>query len=859
MKRQKMRPANEEAEPPALSAGNPGAGGDEKAKESHGILDFLPSAWLHHWGPGLFLVAAIVLAYQPVWHAGFIWDDDFHLTSNPCIVGPVGFKGIWTSSAAVYYPLVLTSFWVQHALWGLRPLPYHLVNVAMHAACAILLWRVLRRLSVRGAWLGAALWALHPVQAESVAWITELKNTQSCLFYLLAFHFFLKWRKAAAPTGWKGSQWYTLAWLCATLAILSKASTVMLPVVLGLCWWWMEGRWRWRNVLRLAPFFLISTVAGLWTIWEQKFHSGAMGSEWAQTWLERIVIAGKVVWFYLGKLFWPHPLIFIYPRWPVAVPGITAYLPVLLVAVSLFGLWLNRRRTRPVFFAFAYFVVSLFPVLDFFTVYFFRYSFVGDHFQYLASIGPLALAAAAITAAPAFFKGKTMFLKPALCGVLVVALGTLTWQQCGMYADDKTLWQTTVRLNPNSWMSQYNLGNDLRQEGRMDEAFLRYRKTLEIKPASSEARINLGNALLQKGRVDEAISQYREALQISPDDAEAHYDLGTALMQKGRVDEGIVHYRKALEIKPASSEARNNLGIALLQKGRVDEAISQYQEALQINPDYVDAHVNLGNVLLQKGRMDEAIAHYQKALKVNPGYAEGHLSLGLALLQEGRLDGGISHLQTALQINPGIADGHISLANALMQKGRVDEAISHFQNALQIRPDHAQAHNNLGRALLQKGQVDEAISHYEKALQIKPDFAEAHFNFANALLQKGKAGEAATHFQTALQIEPANPRIQNNLAWLLATCPQASLRNGDKAVELARQANDLTGGENPIILHTLAAAYAEAGRFSEAVETAQRALHLAGAQSNTTLAGQLQYEMKLYQAGSPFHSAEQTH
>ena len=202
-----------------------------------------PQAWRNVWLPALVLAAAVFVAYSRVWHAGFIWDDDDHLTHNPCIVGPLGFGAIWTSSKAVYYPLVLTSFWMQHALWGLNPLPYHLVDVALHAADALLLWRVLRRLGVPGAWLGAAIWALHPVQVESAAWITEQKNTQSCLFYLLAILFFLRWvevSKGPVAAGFPRARNYTLALLCATLAILSKSSTVMLPVVLGLCWWWVE-------------------------------------------------------------------------------------------------------------------------------------------------------------------------------------------------------------------------------------------------------------------------------------------------------------------------------------------------------------------------------------------------------------------------------------------------------------------------------------------------------------------------------------------------------------------------------------------------------------------------------------------
>jgi Flp pilus assembly protein TadD len=257
--------------------------------------------------------------------------------------------------------------------------------------------------------------------------------------------------------------------------------------------------------------------------------------------------------------------------------------------------------------------------------------------------------------------------------------------------------------------------------------------------------------------------------------------------------------------------------------------------------------------------VDEASIQYQKGLKIRPNNAKAHNILGLILLQKGKVDAAIVQFQEALRIMPDFAEAHYVLGNALRQKGRVDEAISHFQRALQIKPDFAEAHNNLGTALRQKGRVDEAISHYQKALQIMPDNESVHVNLANAFLQKGGVDQAIVHFQNALQIEPADMEVQNNLAWLLATCAQSSLRNGDKAVQLARQANELAGGKNPVILGTLAAAFAEAGRFSEAVETAQRALRLAGAQSNTGLAGALQSEMKLYQAGKPFHSPEQTH
>src|SRR5215472_4254382 len=308
------------------------------------------SVWRRDWFWALLLVAFVFIAYAHVFRADFIWDDESHLTRNPCVIGPLGLKEIWTTAQAVYYPLVLTTFWTLHKFIGLHPFPYHLLNVLLHAASAVLLWRILQLLKIRGAWLGAALWALHPVMVQSVAWITELKNTQSCLFYLLSILWFLKWqnrREAAAVSGVElersrgGGSWdgVILSLVFFILATLSKPSVVMLPFVLALCIWWMRGNIRWRDILILTPFALISTLASAWTIWEQKFHARAVGPDWAQTFPERLIIAGKAIWFYLGKLVWPHSLIFIYPRWGVESSKVIAYLPLLAAIAGLVTLW----------------------------------------------------------------------------------------------------------------------------------------------------------------------------------------------------------------------------------------------------------------------------------------------------------------------------------------------------------------------------------------------------------------------------------------------------------------------------------------------------------------------------------------
>jgi tetratricopeptide (TPR) repeat protein len=777
------------------------------------VREIRVSLWRRNWFWALLLIALIFISYTQVFRAGFLWDDESHLTRNPCVIGPLGLKEIWTSTQAVYYPLVLTTFWVVHKLVGLNPLPYHLLNVVLHAASAILLWRVLKLLEIRGAWLGAALWALHPVMVQSVAWITELKNTQSCLFYLLSIFFFLRWDEgrqqgaavSSPPLGRSGEHpsllSFGLSLLSFMLATLSKPSVVMLPFVLALCIWWMRRNIRWRDALALAPFALISALASAWTIWEQKFHARAVGPDWAQTLPERLIIAGRAVWFYLGKLLWPHPLIFIYPRWDIDPSKLIAYLPLLSAIAGLIALrFVGATWGRALFFAGAYYVISLFPVLGFFSVYFFRYSFVSDHFQYLASMGPLALAGAGIAtvvgrltrslpltrsvdlpvdvarvrAAPfcemsrklvsdtdavqrlgnnfAVSRNKIV-LSVSLCGILLLFLSFLTWRQSAEYRNLIALYTATLKKNPGCWMAHYNFGIVL-----------------------SEA-----------GDTDQAIDHYRQAVALRPDYAEAHYNLGRLLVEQGRLDDAIAHYQKAVDINPADPETQNNLGATLFGIGRVDDAIVHYQRALEIRPDYAEASCNLANALISKGDFDGAIARYRVCVAAIPDQAEAQYNL----------------------------------ASALLRKGRIDEAIAHYQTVLQLHPESADAHSNLGSALLAEGRAREAVAEYTKALEIYPE----------------------------------NIAALSNLAWLLATSADPSLRDGSEAVRLAERADSASSrsDNHATVLRILAAAYAEAGRFAEAKETAQQALQAANVQGNTTLAEALQGELALYDLGLPYH------
>jgi protein O-mannosyl-transferase len=459
-----------------------------------------------------------------------------------------------------------------------------------------------------------------------------------------------------------------------------------LPAAILVIFWWKRGKLSWRgDVLPLIPFFLLGTAAGLFTAWVERNLVGAEGSNFNYTIIERVLIAGRAIWFYLGKLFWPLDLIFVYPRWQVSQTVWWQYLfpAAVLLLLAVLG-WLSRRWRAPMA-GLLFFIVTLFPVLGFLNVYPFIYSLVADHFQYLASLGIIVLVAAGIV----WLLERRQLWRQAsgdvLCAALLTSLTILTWRQSAMYTNAETLWRTTIERNPKAWM--------------------------------------------------------------------AHNNLGTVLLQQGQVDEAIVHFRKAFEIKADNLEARANLASALLHKGELDEAIAQYYKAIEIKPDSALAHYDLANVLLQKGQVDEAIAHYEKAIE--------------------------------------------------------------------IKPDDADVHNNLGVVLFQRGQVDQAIAHYQKALEINPQ----------------------------------NVQARANLAWALANSPQSSMLKAI-AVKLAQQAIQLTGGANPTVLHILAAAYAQTGQFTEAVETAQRSLKLATAQNNTVLADALRTEIGLYKKGFPYWSGK---
>ena len=698
----------------------------------------------------LALIVATAVAYLPAWNGKPIWDDNAHIT-QPELRSWHGLVEVWTQVGATqqYYPLVHSVFWIEQKLWGDSVLGYHLINIFLHGFAAIVLLRILLRLKVPGAWLAAGLFALHPVQVESVAWISEIKNTLSGLFFFCSILAYLNFDQNRSRVAYFGSLALFL------FGLMCKTAIAPLPAIILAVLWWRRGRLRLRDdVVPSLPFFGLGIGAGLFTAWVERNFVGAHGTVFQLSILQRCLIAARDFWFYLFKLLWPVKLTFIYPRWQISGAIWWQYLFPLTLILLLALIWRLRKKNRGPLAAVLVFLGLLFPALGFINVYPFIYSFVADHFQYLACVGPLTLFAAGMTMALDSIAPGKVLLRPTISFLLLLTLGALSWRQCRDYRDIETLWRTTIARNPDCWM--------------------------------------------------------------------AYSNLGSFLSARGNVDEAIRDFRKALELWPNQSKDHNNLGKALVQKGRIAEAMDHFQTALRVSPEDPDTESNIGAASLQQGDADEAISHLRRAVEKWPRHAQGHINLG----------------------------------NALLQNREIDAAIAEYEKTLALPFDHAESHYSIGTALRQKGDVEEAIVHYRKALELRPDYANAHNNLANALRQQGRTAEAVHEYEAALKSEPDSILAANNLAWILATSPNASVRDGAKAVQLAQRANRLSGGSDPIILHTLAAAYAENRQFSEAVNAAQRALELADANGVASLAESLRSKLALYQAETPYRDSK---
>src|SRR6266403_5148243 len=429
---------------------------------------------------GMLLAAITIFAYRPAWNGGFLWDDDAYVTNNDLLTASDGLQRIWFSldSPSQYFPLVYTTFRIERALWGLSPSGYHWVNLLLHVANALLVWRVLARLNVPGAWLAGAIFALHPVQVESVAWITERKNVLMGFFFLLTLVAWIAFVDKRTRRPWI---LYCLALMFYVLALSAKATACTLPAALFLILWLQKKTITMRRLMQIVPFFVLGVGMGLLAVWWERYHQGTNRAVFPfLSPIERFLVASRAVWFYLSKIFWPSNLTFIYPTWNISPGDLLDYIWLLAGIAACVAIYFLRRYVgRSVVVAAAFFVSTLSPVLGFLMLFTFRYTFVADHYQYLACIGPIALASAGIISlSNKFTQYRAVIISAAL--LVVAILGTLTWRQAATYTDIETLWRTTLARNPECWMAHTNIGLVLFQKGQIDDAIAHYRTALQM-------------------------------------------------------------------------------------------------------------------------------------------------------------------------------------------------------------------------------------------------------------------------------------------------------------------------------------------------------------------------------------------
>jgi len=643
------------------------------------------------------VVAAVtIFAYRPAWHGGFLWDDDDYIINNELLTAPHGWQRIWFSldSPSQYFPLTYSTFRIEHALWGLNTTGYHWVNLLLHVGNALLVWAVLARLGVPGAWMAAAIFALHPVQVESVAWITERKNVLMGFFFLLTLVAWIAFVDKRTRRPWI---FYCLALILYVLALSAKTTACTLPAALFLILWLQKKPITMRRLMQIVPFVVLGVGMGLLAVWWERYHQGTNRAVFTfLSPVDRILVASRAVWFYLSKIFWPSNLTFIYPRWNISPADLLDYIWLLAgIAACVAIYFLRRYFGRSVEVAAAFFVATLSPVLGFIMLFTFRYTFVADHYQYLACIGPVALASAGIVSlSDKFTQYRAVIVSAAL--LIVACLGTLTWRQAATYTDIETLWRTTLAKNPECWMAHTNIGLVLFHKGQIDDAIAHYRSALQMQPDWWDAEYNLGTALVAKGQVDEAILHCEKAVAMRPTDPDAQVSLANLLLQKGRIDEAIAHYQKAIAVRPDDFLARYGLGNALLEKGELDSAIQVCRSALLLRPSDVDCRTTLAIALEEKGNPAEAIQHYQKALELAPSSIPTLTNLAwlLATSQDASLRNGPKAIELAGQADRLVGGTNTlvlrTLAAAYAENGEFSNAIRTAQSAMQLARMHGE-------------------------------------------------------------------------------------------------------------------------------------------------------------------------
>jgi len=668
-----------------------------------------PSLWIY-----LFLIVTTLVVYWPVRNHDFInYDDHVFITDNRLIQSGLTLESIqlaFKDNWGYWKPLSYLSLMLDYEMYGMDPGGFHITNLLFHVANSLLLFIVLRR-ATHAIWPSAfvaALFALHPLRVESVAWVTERKDVLSTFFWLLTMLAYVHY------VGQPQFKRYLLILVALALGLMAKPMLVTLPFVLLLFDYWPLGRLRLpdkrfkrktkanrsqpfiRNLLRLIceklPMFVLVAVfisILLSFRFAKPFVEPATFSSFGAKTSNALISYVK----YIEKMVWPQNLAIPYPytaiSWQETALAFSMLLGISLAAAA-------AVRSRPYFaVGWLWYLGTLVPVSG--VIYFGSFA-MADRFTYVPHIGLLIIIAWGVPELLGQWRYKTIVLS-SLAAIGLAMSMAITWRQVGYWKNSITLFQHTLEVTTNNPSPHYNLAGALDKQGRTAEAIDHYLRALRIKPDYEAAHNNLGVALVKQARIGEAIESYSKALVIRPDYAEAHNNLGVARDKQGQTAAAIDHYLHALRIEPDHAEAHNNLGVARDKLGQTAVAIDHYLHALRIEPDHAEAHNNLGVALAKQDRIDEAIGHYSKALQIKPDYEKAHNNLGVALVEQDRIDEAIDHYSKALRIKPDYVDARNNLGVAVFRKGNIEEAIAHFRKALQINPDHVDAKNNLDKVL----------------------------------------------------------------------------------------------------------------------------------------------------------------
>ena len=770
---------------------------------------------------GVTVIGVLIgVCYYPALFGDFVWDD-LIFSEEPVIHAWSGLKSIWLSPADIgneghYWPIVYTTFYLEHKLWGLAPAGYHAVNTVLYFVNSLLVWRLMTRLAVPGAWLIAAVFAVHPLHVESVAWIIERKDLLSGLFYLgavLAWLRFLETPNVAR---------YIATLVLFVAGLLSKTVVITLPAALLVLQWWREGRLTWTDLLRVMPLLVVGFAI---TFADFAYYTSRESLDLGYSFAERAMIAGRALWFYAAKLVWPADLAVIHPLWQVDVADILGWLYVAAAAVLAAALWFARRWIgRGPLAGALFFVVTLSPVLGFIDYGYMQFSFVADRFQYLAGIGVIAVLIAAAVYVVDRLPNTARQAVPGLAGIVLATFGVLTWQQAGIYKDEVALFSHVVALNPVARDAHLNLGSALLQADRVEEGLAASRIAAEQRPDTPGPYASLGRGLQAQGEFEEAEQNLRRALEIDPKHLSALQNLAESYRKRGLGEQAVEVYARVLAIDADYALAYAGLGHTLFTLGRYQEALQSMGRALEIYPELSMAgalYLHMGRAALELESFDVAEVHFTRALRMLVDSVEPLLGLANLRARQGRPEDAESYRRQARELFGGNPEALHNVAESLRKEGRLDEAITTYLEVIEIDPESAPGHAGLGIAYYQAENYQVAIDTMTRALELDAELTVAptlQLFIGHSMGALGRGEEADAQYKLALELDPRNADALDHLAM-----SRFAQQRFEEALELYRTLADVQP-DNASTHSNLGAVLHHLGRNEEAMESIERAL-----------------------------------